>query len=81
MKRMITTMKITKTRLKEIIKEELENVLEGVEKAWCVGFEKDGETAPRNVFTLMLVVLPRERSRRSTTSVMTQSRAPKKVQV
>ena len=33
-------MKISKTRLKEIIKEELENVLEGVEKAWCVGYVK-----------------------------------------
>ena len=35
-------MKITKARLKQIIKEELENVIEGVEKAWCVGFEKNG---------------------------------------
>ena len=43
-------MKISKTRLKEIIKEELENVLEGVEKAWCVGFEKDGETEHETVY-------------------------------
>ncbi len=33
---------ITKERLKQIIKEELENVME-VERAWCVGFEKDGK--------------------------------------
>ena len=46
----IKTMKITKTRLKEIIKEELENVLEGVEKAWCVGFEKDGEMHHERVY-------------------------------
>ena len=43
-------MKITKTRLKQIIKEELENVLEGVEKAWCVGFEKDGEMHHERVY-------------------------------
>ena len=47
---MITTMKITKAKLKQIIKEELENVLEGVEKAWCVGFEKDGETEHETVY-------------------------------
>jgi hypothetical protein len=33
-------MKISKTRLKEIIKEELENVLEGVAIPWCVGYVK-----------------------------------------
>lgn len=43
-------MKITKARLKQIIKEELENVLEGVEKAWCVGFEKGGETEHETVY-------------------------------
>ena len=43
-------MKITKTRLKQIIKEELENVIEGVEKAWCVGFEKGGEMHHERVY-------------------------------
>lgn len=30
--------------------EELENVIEGVEKAWCVGFEKDGEMHHERVY-------------------------------
>ncbi len=36
-------MKITKQRLKEIIKEELEAVKEGPLRAFCIGYEKDGE--------------------------------------
>ena len=43
-------MKITKAKLKLIIKEEFENGLEGVEKAWCVGFEKDGEMHHERVY-------------------------------
>jgi hypothetical protein len=42
-------MKITKTRLKEIIKEEIEAVKEGPLRAWCVGYEKDGETKHQTV--------------------------------
>jgi hypothetical protein len=36
-------MTITREKLEQILKEELENVLEGVAIPWCVGFEKDGE--------------------------------------
>jgi len=42
-------MKITKNRLKEIIKEEIENVKEGPQRAFCVGYEKDGETKHQTV--------------------------------
>ncbi len=43
-------MKITKARLKQIIKEELEKEGACVEKAWCVGFEKDGEMHHERVY-------------------------------
>lgn len=42
-------MKITKTRLREIIKEEIEAVQEGPQRAFCVGYEKDGETKHQTV--------------------------------
>ena len=42
-------MKITKSRLKEIIKEEIEAVTEGPLRAWCIGYEKDGETKYQTV--------------------------------
>tara|TARA_Y100000592_G_scaffold100746_1_gene182502 strand:- start:11011 stop:11244 length:234 start_codon:yes stop_codon:yes gene_type:complete len=42
-------MKITKARLKEIIKEEIEAVKEGPQRAFCIGYEKDGETKHQTV--------------------------------
>ena len=42
-------MKITKSRLKQIIKEEIEAVKEGPLRAWCIGYEKDGETKYQTV--------------------------------
>ena len=42
-------MKITKTRLKQIIKEEIEAVKEGPQRAFCIGYEKDGETKYQTV--------------------------------
>ena len=42
-------MRITKNRLKEIIKEEIEAVKEGPQRAFCVGYEKDGETKHQTV--------------------------------
>ena len=42
-------MKITKSRLKQIIKEEIEAVTEGPLRVWCIGYEKDGETKYQTV--------------------------------
>ena len=42
-------MKITKSRLKQIIKEEIEAVKEGPQRAFCIGYEKDGETKYQTV--------------------------------
>ena len=42
-------MKITKTRLKQIIKEEIEAVKEGPQRAFCIGYEKDGERKNQTV--------------------------------
>ena len=42
-------MRITKARLKEIIKEEIEAVKEGPQRAFCIGYEKDGERKHQTV--------------------------------
>jgi predicted flavoprotein YhiN len=37
-------MKLTKSQLKQIIKEELENIMTEAMKSWCVEYTVDGET-------------------------------------